>query len=205
MDFLHKVEAIVVLDNEGNRICSRYYPVAEVKSVAPTTSKSTDPKGIEVPRAVWGTLEKQIALEKGIHGKARDPKRAQTTPSGSVDGDIMIYEGHTILFQVDPELTFIVIGGADENEMVLQAVLVCLIESLQQLLKVTTGVLDKRLVLDHYDILMLVLDEIVDDGVILETSSVSITTEIQPFVMESSADGAKKALNSINKYLKQNM
>lgn len=193
MEFLHKVEAVIILDVDGNRIFSKYYPVVS-DSVASTRRADS----IDATTGVWATPEKQRAIEAGIHSKVRDPKRG-TCP----DGDILIYEGHTVLFSVEAELTFIIIGGGEENEMVLNSVLQCLVESLQQVLKLTT--LDKRSVLEKYEVLLLVVDEMIDDGVILETSASFIVGDVAPYEVESSADGAKKAIGGISKFLKNNL
>lgn len=195
MEFLHKVEALVILDADGNRVYSKYYPVV-IDEPHSSSSKKSD--SIEAATAVWATSEKQRAMEAGIHTKARDPKRASSS-----EGDIMIYEGHTVLFFVEQELTFIIVGSGDENEMVLNAVLQCLVESLQQVLKVST--LDKRSVLEKYEVLLLIIDEMIDDGIILETSSSIIVGDVAPYEVESSTDGARKALSSINKIIKQSL
>ena len=196
MDFLHKVEAIIVLDAAGERIFTKYYP-----TVIDAAAKSSGPTAIAAATSSWGTLEKQRQLESSIDAKARDPKRS--TPASPADCDIMLVDGHTVVYQVDPEVTLAIVGGSEENEMVLVSVLQCLAESLQQLLKVS--VLDKRSLLEKYDALVLVVDEMVDDGVILETGSCFVVGDVQPFETESSTDGARKALNSINKYIKQNL
>lgn len=191
MDFLHKVEAIVILDAEGNRVFSKYYP-----TVVDTSSKKSEV--IDAATGVWATPEKQRAMEANIHSKVRDPKRAMCS-----DGDIVIVDGHTVLTFTEPELSFIVVGSGEENEMVLNAVLQCLVESLQQVLKVTS--LDKRTLLEKYDVLLLVVDEMIDDGVILETSSSSIVGDVAPFEVETSAEGARKAVSTLTKILKNNL
>jgi hypothetical protein len=194
MDFLHKVEALIILDGAGERIFTKYYPTV-IESSAPKAGAATS---IQAATSSWGTLEKQRQLETNISAKARDPKRAVST-----DCDIMLIDGHTVVFEVTPEVTIAVVGGADENEMVLVSVLQCLSESLQQLLKVST--LEKRALLEKYDAIVLVADEMVDDGVILETGSCFVVGDVQPFETDSSTDGARKALSTINKYIKQNL
>lgn len=64
-----------------------------------------------------------------------------------------------------------VIGAADENELVLHHVLVCLEESLTSLLRVP---IDRQPLIDNLDVLLLTIDEILDDGIILETDSVLV-------------------------------
>jgi hypothetical protein len=199
MDFLHKVQAVVVLDSDGNRLFAKYYPILTEDAKGSSAAVKTGSESIEAATTPWGSLDRQRALEKYVHDKARDPKRG----GSGADGDVMLYEGKAILFQVDPEVTFVVVGSAEENEMVLYAVLQCLVESLQQLLKASP--IDKRTLLEKYTALLLVVDEMIDDGVIIETVSSFVVGDVGPFESEGGAEGAKKALSSINKYLKQNL
>lgn len=184
MDCLHKVAAFVILDADGRRMFGKYYD--DVSSGA--ASK-------------WPTREAQALLERAVHGKVRNALAAQTN-----DGDVLLHEGNTIVYMVDPELTYFIVGPADENELVLSVALSCVYESMQGLQK-TTQALDKRTLLEEYDALLLVVDEIIDDGVVLETNPQNVMPEVQPYVQpeNQAADGAKKALLSVNRFLKQNL
>ncbi len=59
-----------------------------------------------------------------------------------------------------------IVGGADENEVLLYNVILCLRDTLHLLFKQTV---DKRTIIESYDLVCLALDEIVDSGIILET------------------------------------
>lgn len=194
MEFLHKVEAIVILDADGNRLFTKYFPSLVVSSSSSNTKK-VDESALTQP---WASLEQQLSLERAIHQKARDPKRPVMS-----DGDILIHDGHAVLFLVEPEITYVVVGPQDENEMILNSVLFCLVEAIQGAHK--SHQVDKRSLLEEYHLLLLIVDEMIDDGVLLETNPQSVLTEVLPFDVESSADGARKALNSIQKYMKQTM
>jgi coatomer subunit zeta len=179
MEYLHKVRAILVLEADGQRVFSKYYD----ESLAPTS-------------------EKQKKFERALNKKANETKSSSSLSSGT-DGDIMLFDRSTVLFKTDPELSFFVVGGADDNEIVLSSVLSCLYEALQQLLK-CSGPLELRTVLENYDTLILVVDEIIDDGIILEPNPNSIVADVSPFVSDKT-DTPMQAINQINKYLKQNL
>jgi len=68
-----------------------------------------------------------------------------------------------------------VVGGMDENEMLLYHVVLALRDSLQILLKNST---DKRTIIENYDLVSLAIEEIVDDGVILETDPAAIVQRV---------------------------
>ncbi|XP_009890512.1 PREDICTED: coatomer subunit zeta-2, partial [Charadrius vociferus] len=64
------------------------------------------------------------------------------------------------------DLCVYVVGGCQENELMLSAVLACLLDTLGHLLRKEV---EKRWLLDNMEGTFLVVDEIVDRGVILES------------------------------------
>jgi coatomer subunit zeta len=94
-----------------------------------------------------------------------------------------------------------VVGSADENEILLFNVIVALRDSLNLLLKSDSSTLwilfvlilqrnqiDKRTVIENYDLVSLAVDEIVDDGIILETDPVIVATRVsRPPAQDSSS------------------
>jgi hypothetical protein len=182
MDCLHQVSAIIILDNEGRRVFAKFYPNVATGGLGK-----------------WASVEGQLNFEKSLHAKTR------AALSAASEGEsVLIYEGMTVLYQLDPELTYYVAGPGDENELVLAAVLRCVYESLQQLCK-TVQSIDKRTLLEMYEALLLVVDETVDDGIIFETNSANVIAEIEKYVVveNQATDNAKKALQSFNRFLKQ--
>jgi coatomer subunit zeta len=96
-----------------------------------------------------------------------------------------------------------VVGGADENEILLFNVILALRDSLNILLKYvhcytalsssvgftvarillvaycfSRNSVDKRTVIENYDLVSLAIDEIVDDGIVLETDPVIVATRV---------------------------
>jgi len=190
MDFLHKIEAVIVLDNEGQRLLAKYYP---------TTGEPSDKAAggaVSAASSRWGSFDKQRKLETSLNAKVRDPKR----PSSS-DVELFVEDGHVAAVFAEAEVTFIVVGSADENEFVLLSVLQCFMESLQTLLKSTSP--GKRLLLEKYDTVLLVLDEMIDDGIILEQASGFVVGDVTPFEVESSTDGARKVMTRVQKLITQ--
>ncbi|RNF04429.1 coatomer zeta subunit [Trypanosoma conorhini] len=183
MDFMHHVQGISILNEVGGRVFAKYYIDSEMQTAG-----------------VLDTKEKQRELELEIHAAARDSKRSGSI---SVDGDIMIHGGHTVLLQVCDDITFIVIGDGGENELVLHSVLRGLVDALRQELKVLD--LNLRSLLEKYDAVVLTVDELVDEGIILETNPAGICQDVAPFIAESGGETARKALDKVNKYLKENL
>jgi len=68
-----------------------------------------------------------------------------------------------------------IIGSADENEILLFNAILALRDSLNILLKSSV---DKRTIIENYDLVCLAVDELCDDGIILETDPVTIATRV---------------------------
>lgn len=134
----------------------------------------------------YPTVKEQTSFEKGLVDKT-----AKTT------NDIILYDGRIVVFKAEGDVMLYVVGGMDENELLLWHTLLALRDSLNVLLKYvhtppspplrmwcvrllirTRNVTDKRTIVENYDIVSLAVDEIVDDGVILETDPTVIVSRV---------------------------
>lgn len=84
------------------------------------------------------------------------------------NAEIIMLEGVTAVYKSNVDLFFYVLGAQTENELMLMGLLNGLYDSVSHVLKRNV---EKRSLLDRMDALMLILDELVDGGVILETDS----------------------------------
>ncbi|XP_029613757.1 coatomer subunit zeta-1 isoform X2 [Salmo trutta] len=91
------------------------------------------------------------------------------------DNEIAFVEGMTIVYKCSIDLFFYVVGSAQENELMLMAVLNCLFESLSQILRKNV---ERRCLLDNMDGVFLVVDEIIDGGVILESDPQQVIQKV---------------------------
>jgi hypothetical protein len=97
----------------------------------------------------------QTRFEKGLLAKT-----AKQT------GDILLYDNRIVLYKMESDVALYVIGSLDDNEVLLYNVLLALRDSLHLLFKQSV---DKRTIIENYDLVSLAIDEIVDEGVVLET------------------------------------
>ncbi|XP_059413729.1 coatomer subunit zeta-2 isoform X2 [Carassius carassius] len=138
---LYTVKAVFILDNDGNRLLSKYY----------------DPE-------LYPSMKEQKNFEMNIFNKTH-----------KADNEISFLEGMTIVYKSSIDLFFYVVGSAQENELMLMAVLNCLFESLSQMLRKNV---EKRTLLDNMDGVFLVVDEIIDGGVILESDPQQVIEKV---------------------------
>lgn len=102
---------------------------------------------------VLSTLKEQKAFEKNLFNKTH---RSNT--------EIIMLDGLTCVYKSNVDLFFYVMGTAYENELILLSVLNCLYDSISLILKKNV---EKRLVLENLEIIMLAFDEICDGGWVL--------------------------------------
>ena len=157
MDMMHRIEGVIILDSEGKRIYSKYYGEA------------------------WeGRLDRQAKFESTLYSKTKSGPM-ETPKEG---GDITIVESHTVVFRLDPEVYFYVIGSLDENEIVISNALCIVYESLSGLLRSPVSV-EKRQLLENFDLLVLVIDETFHDGLMLQSNSSDVLALVFDHATES--------------------
>uniref|UniRef100_A0A914HYE4 Coatomer subunit zeta n=1 Tax=Globodera rostochiensis TaxID=31243 RepID=A0A914HYE4_GLORO len=104
--------------------------------------------------------KEQGAFEKNLFQKTH-----------KANADIILLDGLVCLYRYNVDLFFYVIGSAQENELILQSVLNCLYDAFSIILRKNV---EKKTLFEHIDTAFLILDEICDDGVILETDPQSV-------------------------------
>ncbi|CAF0941396.1 unnamed protein product [Adineta steineri] len=138
---LYVIKGIIILDNDGNRIFSKYY------------SQS------------FSTVKEQKEFEKSLFNK---------THKGT--GDVILLDNWTIVYRNNVDLLFYVMGSTNENELMLNSVLTCLFDSLSGMLRKNV---EKRFLYDNLDLVILTIDEICDEGIILESDPMVIMQRVQ--------------------------
>ncbi|KAK4074723.1 hypothetical protein THAR02_01624 [Trichoderma harzianum] len=152
---LFAVQAILILGTEdGSRIFAKYFSPPHA---APSGSASTSSHP-------YTDLKSQKAFEKGLIDKT-----AKQT------GDIILYDNRIVLYKMESDVMLYVVGAADENEILLYNTVLALRDSLHLLFKQSV---DKRTIVENYDLVSLAIDEIVDDGIILETDPTIIVQRV---------------------------
>ncbi|XP_036196768.1 coatomer subunit zeta-2 isoform X1 [Myotis myotis] len=110
------------------------------------------------------SMKEQMAFEKNVFNK-----------TNRTDSEIAFFGGMTIVYKSSIDLFLYVVGSSQENELMLMSVLTCLFESLNHVLRKNV---EKRWLMDNMDGAFLVLDEIVDGGVILESDPQQVIQKV---------------------------
>ncbi|KAJ9501156.1 Golgi-to-ER vesicle coat component [Exophiala xenobiotica] len=153
---LHSITAILILSTdtspESSRLFAKYYHAPHTSATQPT------------PPQPYASLKEQKAFEKGLLEKTAK----QTS-------DVILYDNKVVVFKMESDVMLYVVGGPEENEILLYNVILALRDTLSILLKNST---DKRTIMENYDLVTLAIDEIVDDGIVLETDPVMVASRV---------------------------
>lgn len=107
---------------------------------------------------VFPTVKEQKQYEKNLFNKTH-----------RANAEIIMLDGLTVVYKSNVDLFFYVMGGKQENELILLSVLNCLFDTISLLLKKNV---EKRALMDNLDVVMLAFDEICDGGWVSQTDCV---------------------------------
>ncbi len=116
---LFSVNAILILaTDDASRVLAKYYS-------SPHPPAGTTDKSLNYPGAnPYPTVKEQKAFEKGLLEK-----------TGKQSTDIILYDNRIVVFKVESDVMLCVVGGVEENEILLYSVVLALRDSLNILLK----------------------------------------------------------------------
>ncbi|KAK2611396.1 hypothetical protein N8I77_004735 [Diaporthe amygdali] len=155
---LYSVNAILILSVEdGSRLYAKYYDSPHQAAPAPGQNASAS-------KNPYPDVKSQKAFEKALLDKT-----AKQT------GDILLFDGRIVLYKSESDVMLYLVGSVDENEVLLYNAILALRDSLHLLFKASV---DKRTIIESYDLVSLAVDEIVDDGIILETDPTIIVQRV---------------------------
>lgn len=114
---LFSVNAILIVStDDSSRILAKYYSPPH----PPTGTQGSNYPGANP----YPALKDQKAFEKGLLEKTAK----QTS-------DIILYDNRVVVFKAESDVMLYVVGGADENEVLLYSVILAIRDSLNILLK----------------------------------------------------------------------
>jgi len=185
---LPKVDAILVLDGDGNRLAGKYYGDFMKAGSSSTTSDNngtpdngnssndnatTAAQSVEQLRA---SFERQ--LQSKIGGIAANPQAAEVV---TVLGKTAVFCGGSAQRGGDgqgqggADVRVVHIGPTGESELLLAHLTEGMYEALSQLMG---GATDRNMILDNLELVFLLIDEHCDGGIILETDAHKLASSV---------------------------
>jgi len=139
---MYMIKAVLVLDNDGERLISKYFD-----------------------NEMFPTIKEQRSFENKLFDKT----------SKDQDSEIVLLDDLTIIYRSNVDLFFYIIGDASENELILSSLLGAFYDSVNTVLSKNV---EKRCLLNNLHSILLIVDELVDDGIIMDIDSQSVMQKI---------------------------
>jgi len=155
-DGISRILALLVLDTDGARLAVKYTQLAR--------------------KEIWPLLNQQTAFEKRVINKLPKPSASRS------EVDVAVIDDYTIIFQACNDVVVAAVAGSSENELVAMGLVEGIYNSMSSACVgqsfLATG-LSKQLVLDGLSDVLFILDEVTDEGVIMETEDEKISARIK--------------------------
>mmetsp|Transcript_29511 Transcript_29511/g.80724 ORF Transcript_29511/g.80724 Transcript_29511/m.80724 type:complete len:196 (+) Transcript_29511:78-665(+) len=168
-DGLCQILALLVLDSDGNRLAVKYSSIAR--------------------KELWPGTKQQNCFEKRVISKLPKPTATKS------EVDVAIIDDYTVLFQACNDVVVCAVATSTENELVVLQLVEGLYSAMSTAAQSTSFLssgLTKQLVLDSLSDVLFILDEVTDDGIIMETEEERISARIK-MVDETEATNAAQA------------
>ncbi|CAM9544254.1 unnamed protein product [Ascophyllum nodosum] len=144
-ELLPQVKAILILDEDGGRVTCKYHDKKE-----------------------FPNLGAEAMFEHKLFRKTKNVNARS-------EADVVLMDEVVAVFRGGLDVHLYVVGSAEENELILTAVLDALHETLGILLR---GQIDRRSLLENLALVLLAMDELIDAGKILEIDPSAIANRV---------------------------
>ena len=146
-----------MLDNEGQRIISKYYNIAGTPFETPQSQKSFE-------RQIFLKSSKQSASGSGASRSV-----------SSFENDIMTVDNYVAIFRQYSDMTIFIIGHSEDNELILGLVLDCIHECFDRIFRHN---IERKSLINNMSGVILVIDELLDQGIVMHLDPSIILTRI---------------------------
>ncbi|KAL6941865.1 hypothetical protein ACO0QE_003024 [Hanseniaspora vineae] len=166
------IAAYLILDNKGERIYTNYYsnPFAKTSYYEALSESKKNGTYTEDTKDENGDLRFSVTTQRAFEQKLFKKTHKQNS-------DILIFDNHTVLYKEFSDVClYLVSKSQEENELLLQMSFDGIKDALELVLE--NGGIDKSNIKDNYDVVSLIIDEAIDDGVPLEFEGATIASRI---------------------------
>jgi hypothetical protein len=164
------VDAILVLDGDGNRLAGKYYNTSFLKKAIPDSSAGAGAS------SATSVTDAKVAFEKQLHQKiAGIGARADAAEVVTVLGRTAVFCGGMGGSGGAGDVRIVHVGPPGESELVLAYLCEGMYDALVQLMG---GSADRNMVLDNLELVFLLIDEHCDGGIILEVDGSKLAAAV---------------------------
>ncbi|SBS81209.1 coatomer zeta-1 subunit [Plasmodium ovale curtisi] len=167
---IKQLEAIVLLDTDGKRIAVKYYN-DKVKWKEEDKESGGNASGNVSSNIGRGCDETYNGL-RGIKDQklfeADITEKSKKLCCGSSEVEVLLLNKYIVLCLSINDVNMYIVGDENDNEIILYELMQTIQDSLNN---ITNNQIGKKQLIDKLDLVYLLLDEIADCGIIMETNS----------------------------------
>ena len=108
--------------------------------------------------------------------------------TAKANGEILLINNLTVVYRAINDLNFYVVSSTEENELMLISILNCLFDTVALILRKNV---ERKFLLDNLDLVFLAMDEMCDDGILMEVDPSQIYQRVSIREPEMSATEQK--------------
>lgn len=120
-------------------------------------------------------FSKPESSDKGARGELERRMFKKSRGFTARETELVSIDGYNAAFRLAGDVVFWVLGGPDENELILVAVLDAWLDAMTSLLR---GSVERKSLLSNLELLLLAMDELIDGGIILEIDPAAIEARV---------------------------
>ena len=163
-----KVDAVLVLDGDGNRLAGKYY--GEFLAVVKDETGASTSEARAAASELRQSFENQ--LQSKMHGMVSRSDAAEVV---MLSGKTAVFCGGAMPGGQTGDVRVVIVGSPGESELVLAYFAESMYEALSSLMGGST---ERSVVLDNLELVLLLIDELCDGGIILETDSHKLVSSV---------------------------
>ncbi|KAJ3189343.1 Coatomer subunit zeta-1 [Gaertneriomyces sp. JEL0708] len=133
--------------------------------------------------ADYPTVKEQKVFEKSLFDKTK-----------KTSNQVVLFDNQIVLYKDSIDVYIYFFGSMEENELLIHHLLTSFYEALSILLK---GQVEKRMILERYDVVSLALDETIDGGILLEFEPNNIAARVTKKSSEADIPLAEQSMAQV--------
>eukprot|EP01016_Furgasonia_blochmanni_P033221 TRINITY_DN3458_c0_g1_i1.p1 TRINITY_DN3458_c0_g1~~TRINITY_DN3458_c0_g1_i1.p1 ORF type:complete len:292 (-),score=39.12 TRINITY_DN3458_c0_g1_i1:116-991(-) len=150
---------------------------------------------LKTSEGILDDVDVQKTFEKNLYEKSK--KLTSTKALKASDTEIFTYNNFVVIFKVLNDVSVFVLGEFDENEAFLSQVITTLVDALGN---ITKNQINKRSILENYEHLVILVDEMLDEGLVVNLDPLVIVARATMKDTDSvAAQPAESGFSLVNK------
>ena len=114
-------------------------------------------------------------------------QRIAKSVAGKGNNELFLLDKYVVLYRTMSDVIVAMLTDPQENEIFVNMALMCIVDGFERIFERN---FDKKVALEYYDKIAIAIDEVIDDGIILETDSQQLADRVNFKNLEDEEGGS---------------